>query len=91
MHHISHSHAKKKDTRHPVAFIGNHPKPSIAIRWCPMLFKKRKDASSAFALPYRMLYATATQDSVYIYDTQQCRPICAISGMHFAPITDLTW
>jgi chromatin assembly factor 1 subunit B len=56
-----------------------------------MLFKKRKDIASAFALPYRMLYATATQDSVYIYDTQQCRPICAISGMHFAPITDLAW
>ncbi|KAI8645461.1 WD40-repeat-containing domain protein [Parasitella parasitica] len=77
--------------KHPVAFIGNHPKPSIAIRWCPMLLQKRKDVSSAFALPYRMLYATATQDSVYIYDTQQCRPICAISGMHFAPITDLAW
>ncbi|OAD01607.1 hypothetical protein MUCCIDRAFT_118669, partial [Mucor lusitanicus CBS 277.49] len=77
--------------KHPVAFIGNHPKPSIAIRWCPMLFKKRENVPSAFALPYRMLYATATQDSVYIYDTQQCRPICAISGMHFAPITDLAW
>lgn len=38
-----------------------------------------------------MLYASATQDSVYIYDTQQTRPICAISGMHFAPITDLAW
>ncbi|CEP14952.1 hypothetical protein [Parasitella parasitica] len=77
--------------KHPVAFIGNHPKPSIAVRWCLMLLQKRKDFSSAFALPYRMLYATATQDSVYIYDTQQCRPICAISGMHFAPITDLAW
>jgi chromatin assembly factor 1 subunit B len=56
-----------------------------------MLFKKRKTSSCAFALPYRMLYATATQDSIYIYDTQQSRPICAISGMHFAPITDLAW
>ncbi|GAA5802691.1 WD40-repeat-containing domain protein [Helicostylum pulchrum] len=77
--------------KHPVGFIGNYPKPSIAIRWCPMFFQKRRNSSSAFALPYRMLYATASQDSVYIYDTQQSRPICAISGMHFAPITDLAW
>ncbi|KAI9356688.1 WD40-repeat-containing domain protein [Pilaira anomala] len=77
--------------KHPIAFIGNYPKPSIAIRWCPMFFQKRRNSSSAFALPYRMLYATASQDSVYIYDTQQSRPICAISGMHFAPITDLAW
>lgn len=74
-----------------MGFIGNYPKPAIAIRWCPMLFQKRRNMSSAFALPYRMLYATASQDSVYIYDTQQSRPICAISGMHFAPITDLAW
>lgn len=76
--------------RYPIASIGNHPKPSVAIRWCSMLFKKR-NISSMFSLPYRMIYAAATQDSVYIYDTQQSRPICAISGMHFAPITDLTW
>lgn len=77
--------------KYPIGLIGNYPKPSIAIRWCPMLFQKRRNMSSAFALPYRMLYATASQDSVYIYDTQQSRPICAISGMHFAPITDLAW
>jgi chromatin assembly factor 1 subunit B len=78
--------------KYPIGFIGNYPKPCIAIRWCPMLFQKRSNTTkTAFALPYRMLYATASQDSVYIYDTQQSRPICAISGMHFAPITDLAW
>lgn len=77
--------------KYPIGFIGNYPKPSIAIRWCPMLFQKRRNNNCAFALPYRMIYATASQDSVYIYDTQQSRPICAISGMHFAPITDLAW
>ena len=78
--------------KYPIGFIGNYPKPSIAIRWCPMLYQKRSNYTpSAFTLPYRMLYATASQDSVYIYDTQQSRPLCAISGMHFAPITDLAW
>ncbi|KAI8367796.1 WD40-repeat-containing domain protein [Blakeslea trispora] len=77
--------------KHPIGLIGNHPKPSIAIRWCHMLFNKRHNAPSFFALPYRMIYATATQDSVYIYDTQQTQPICVISGMHFASLTDLAW
>lgn len=31
--------------------------------------------ASVFALPYRMLFAVATQDTVMIYDTQQSGPI----------------
>ncbi len=44
-----------------------------------------------FALPYRMVFAVATQDSVWIYDTQQSGPICCFSNMHYASFTDLTW
>ncbi|KAK3497023.1 WD40-repeat-containing domain protein [Neurospora hispaniola] len=46
---------------------------------------------SAFALPYRMVYAVATQDSVLLYDTQQHTPICIVSNLHCATFTDLTW
>lgn len=46
---------------------------------------------SAFALPYRMVYAVATQDSVLLYDTQQHTPICVVSNLHCATFTDLTW
>ncbi|ORZ03728.1 WD40-repeat-containing domain protein [Syncephalastrum racemosum] len=78
--------------RYPVAFAGNHPKPAIAIRWSHCVYARRQNKkSSQFALPYRLLYAVATQDAVYIYDTQQARPLCVLSGMHFAPITDLAW
>lgn len=45
----------------------------------------------AFSLPYRMIYAVATQDSVLIYDTQQQTPICIVSNLHCATFTDLTW
>ncbi|KAI9797688.1 MAG: hypothetical protein M1833_005349 [Piccolia ochrophora] len=45
----------------------------------------------AFSLPYRMVYAVATQDAVLIYDTQQQTPICVVSNLHFATFTDLTW
>ncbi|KAI0151565.1 WD40 repeat-like protein [Xylariaceae sp. FL1272] len=54
------------------------------------------NASSAgpkptFALPYRMVYAVATQDAVLLYDTQQTTPICVVSNLHLATFTDLTW
>ncbi|KAL1891374.1 Chromatin assembly factor 1 subunit [Ceratocystis pirilliformis] len=45
----------------------------------------------AFILPYRMVYAVATQDSVLIYDTQQMTPICVVSNLHCATFTDLAW
>jgi len=45
----------------------------------------------AFALPYRVIYAVATQDAVLVYDTQQMTPIVVVSNLHFATFTDLTW
>lgn len=45
----------------------------------------------AFALPYRIVYAVATQDAVFVYDTQQQTPICVVSNLHFSTFTDLTW
>ncbi|KAI0383462.1 WD40 repeat-like protein [Hypomontagnella monticulosa] len=44
-----------------------------------------------FSLPYRMVYAVATQDSVLLYDTQQTTPICVVSNLHLTTFTDLTW
>lgn len=76
----------------PIAYTSSHTKPSIAVRWCPQAFELRASKKpSLFALPYRLIYAVATQDGIYVYDTQQARPLCVITGMHFAPITDLTW
>lgn len=48
-------------------------------------------ANAAFALPYRVVYAVATQDSVLVYDTQQQTPLCVVSNLHYAAFTDLTW
>lgn len=45
----------------------------------------------AFALPYRIVYAVATQDSVILHDTQQKTPICVVSNLHCATFTDLAW
>lgn len=51
----------------------------------------RKLDSPVFSLPYRIIYAVATQDSVIVYDTQQTSPICVVSNLHYATFTDLTW
>ncbi|RDA92909.1 hypothetical protein CP533_3885 [Ophiocordyceps camponoti-saundersi (nom. inval.)] len=45
----------------------------------------------AFSLPYRIMYAVATQDAVLLYDTQQKTPICIVSNLHCATFTDLAW
>lgn len=47
--------------------------------------------ATVFALPYRIVYAVATQDAVLVYDSQQQTPICVVSNLHFATFTDLTW
>lgn len=47
--------------------------------------------SPAFALPYRIIYAVATQDAVLVYDTQQQTPLAVVSNLHFATFTDITW
>lgn len=46
---------------------------------------------AAFSLPYRMVYAVATQDSVLLYDTQQKTPLAIVTNLHCATFTDLAW
>ncbi|KAJ7735208.1 hypothetical protein B0H16DRAFT_1731470 [Mycena metata] len=45
---------------------------------------------SVFALPYRMLYAVVTMDTVTIYDTQQAGLVCLLTKPHYDEFTDLT-
>ncbi|KAF8624744.1 hypothetical protein AX17_007075 [Amanita inopinata Kibby_2008] len=47
--------------------------------------------SSIFVLPYRMLFAVVTMDTVSIYDTQQASPICLLTKLHYDEFTDLSW
>ena len=46
---------------------------------------------SLFALPYRLLFAVVTMDSVAIYDTQQASPICLLTKLHYDEFTDMSW
>ena len=42
-------------------------------------------------LPYRMVFAVATDDCVIIYDTQQTLPLGIVGGIHYHQLSDLTW
>ncbi|KAL6747735.1 WD40-repeat-containing domain protein [Haematococcus lacustris] len=42
-------------------------------------------------LPYRMVFAVATLDSVMVYDTQSLTPLVLLGGLHMAACTDLAW
>ncbi|CAI5462769.1 unnamed protein product, partial [Closterium sp. Yama58-4] len=41
------------------------------------------------SLPYRMVYAVASTNSVCLYDTATPRPLALLGGLHYAAITDL--
>ncbi|PVG03712.1 WD40 repeat-like protein [Serendipita vermifera] len=46
---------------------------------------------SVYNLPYRMLFAVATQDTVTIHDTQQAGPVCLLTKLHYDSFTDMAW
>lgn len=50
-----------------------------------------QSTASVFALPYRMLYAVLTMDTIAIHDTQQSGPICLLTKLHYDEFTDITW
>ena len=42
-------------------------------------------------MPYRLVFAIATEDSLLLYDTQHLTPFGFVSGIHYSNLTDLTW
>jgi chromatin assembly factor 1 subunit B len=65
------------------------PKPAEGENGAPVAAPA--GPAPAFSLPYRMIYAVATQDAIHVYDTQQQKPLCIVSNLHFATFTDITW
>lgn len=75
-----------------------HDRPSIAISCCPLKYELRTKTSKSpekidnlFDLPYRYIFAIATEDSVYIYDTQNLQPFSYVTGIHYSNLSDLSW
>ncbi|KAI0088366.1 WD40-repeat-containing domain protein [Irpex rosettiformis] len=70
------------DSIPPITPLSKPATPGIAPSYGP---------SAVFALPYRMLYAVATMDTIAIYDTQQAGPICMLTKLHYDEFTDMSW
>ncbi|XP_041351342.1 chromatin assembly factor 1 subunit B-like [Gigantopelta aegis] len=47
--------------------------------------------TTLFCLPYRVVFAVATEDAVLLYDTQQATPFGYISNIHYRQMSDLSW
>lgn len=42
-------------------------------------------------LPYRMVFAVASKDSILVYDTELCYPFAHITNLNYTFLTDLSW
>eukprot|EP01135_Chromosphaera_perkinsii_P004173 Nk52_evm80s270 gene=Nk52_evmTU80s270 len=80
----------------PAVYLPSTRRASVAVRCSPIFYKlrnpsKEESQSPLCDLPYRMIFAIATMDSVLIYDTEQMHPIAAVSNIHCSTLTDITW
>lgn len=74
-----------------VAAMASPRRPSDADPSIPSTSGPPAGPGAVFNLPYRIVYAVATQDAVHVYDTQQQKPLAVVSNLHYATFTDLTW
>lgn len=78
----------------PVLHLPAQTKPILAIRFCPLFFKRseNKTCPAVFeSLPYKMVFAVASLDSVILYDTESILPVAVLGQLHYDSITDLAW
>ncbi|XP_024031867.1 chromatin assembly factor 1 subunit FAS2 [Morus notabilis] len=82
----------RRNLSRPALQLPGASKPVIAVRFCPMRFNLRGSIPSGFfKLPYRLIFAVATLNSLYVYDTESIPPIAVLAGLHYAAITDIAW
>ena len=78
----------------PAAHLPAQNKPVVAVRFCPILFCKNPDTPSPppfDKLPYKMVFAVATLDSVVLYDTTSVLPLAVLGQLHYESITEMAW
>jgi hypothetical protein len=90
----------RDDLSRPAIHLPGPSKPVVAVRFCPLIFSlhptvpqeiQSNPVNPSFSLPYRLVFAVATLDSLFIYDTQHSSPIVVCAGLHYAAITDIAW
>ncbi|XP_027205532.2 chromatin assembly factor 1, p105 subunit [Dermatophagoides pteronyssinus] len=82
---------ERKSLNRPSFYLSTG-KFSVAVKCCPVVFELRQDEpTNVFNIPYRIVFAVATEDSVLFYDSQQAIPFGHVSNLHYLRLTDLSW
>ncbi|KAL2081395.1 hypothetical protein ACEWY4_023248 [Coilia grayii] len=90
----------RKSFKRPVAHLPSPAKATLAVRCCPVYFELRtskgedgevKPLPNTLQLPYRVVFAVASEDSIFFYDSQQSLPFGYASNIHYHTLSDLTW
>ncbi|XP_025908836.1 chromatin assembly factor 1 subunit B [Nothoprocta perdicaria] len=91
----------RNNLKRPMGHLPCPGKATLAVRCCPVYFELRralnkdeisqKSAPALFNLPYRLVFAVASEDSVLFYDTQQPFPFGYVSNIHYHTLSDISW
>ncbi|XP_012692653.2 chromatin assembly factor 1 subunit B [Clupea harengus] len=90
----------RKSFKRPVAHLPSPSKATLAVRCCPVYFELRtkkgedgevKPLPNTLQLPYRVVFAVASEDSIFFYDSQQSLPFGYVSNLHYHTLSDLSW
>uniref|UniRef100_A0A672NEQ2 Chromatin assembly factor 1 subunit B-like n=1 Tax=Sinocyclocheilus grahami TaxID=75366 RepID=A0A672NEQ2_SINGR len=90
----------RKSFKRPIAHLPCPSKATLAVRCSPVYYELRtkraedgslKPVSNTFNLPYRLVFAVASEDSIFFYDTQQMLPFGYVSNFHYHTLSDLSW
>lgn len=60
-------------------------------RLCPCVCPSPEPGMELVSLPYRLVFAVASEDSVLLYDTQQLFPFGYVSNIHYHTLSDISW
>ncbi|XP_006862667.1 PREDICTED: chromatin assembly factor 1 subunit B [Chrysochloris asiatica] len=84
----------RRNLKRPIAHLPCPGKATLAVRCCPVYFELRPIAETGqdlMTLPYRVVFAVASEDSVLFYDTQQSFPFGYVSNIHYHTLSDISW
>ncbi|KAM6222354.1 chromatin assembly factor 1 subunit B [Rhynchocyon petersi] len=91
----------RRNLKRPIAHLPCPGKATLAVRCCPVYFELRpvmetgtssqEPSQELMSLPYRVVFAVASEDSVLLYDTQQSFPFGYVSNIHYHTLSDISW
>ncbi|KAL9865589.1 chromatin assembly factor 1 subunit B [Geothlypis trichas] len=91
----------RNNLKRPVGHLPCPGKGTLAVRCCPVYFELRgasaedeispRSPPALFSLPYRLVFAVASEDSVLFYDTEQSFPFGYVSNIHYHTLSDISW